>query len=113
MLFKKNNYLTIKQYLKERFEGPNRPSSRSVRRWIQYGYLPGKIIKGRYYVDVEAEKELIITGNPEIDSLIWKMSVNQELLGKHQEFTQMYQNRIPMYLRAPPLLKNIQFYSHQ
>ena len=106
-----NHLISIKDYLKYRFKGENKPSERSVRRWIKYGYLPGKMIDGIYYVDIVAENELIITGDPEIDKLIWDMSNKQELVEKHQDFVRKYLNRIPMYLKEP-LIKNNHFLSH-
>jgi hypothetical protein len=68
---KLNQLMAVSEYRKKRFAGRKKPSEKTIKRWIVDGYLPGKKIGGRYYVEVTLETQL--TGNPLADAAILRL----------------------------------------
>lgn len=54
-------------YREKRFTPP-RPALNTIKKWIAEGKLPGKVIAGQYFVEVD--KELESTGNELADKIL-------------------------------------------
>lgn len=61
--------VTPTEWLDRRFgESKHRPHPSSVRRWLDSGELPGKKIGGRWFVEIDEEKNS--TGNALADRIL-------------------------------------------
>lgn len=47
-----NKLMLVSEFQRLRFKGGKKPSTRTIRRWIIAGVLPGERIGGRYFVDI-------------------------------------------------------------
>ncbi len=52
--------MTIKEYRETMFTWNSRPSTRTIKRWIEQGRITGRKIGGQYYVDPDTDVVLAV-----------------------------------------------------
>jgi len=62
-----NQLMRASIYREKRFSPP-RPALNTIKKWILEGEIPGKVINGQYFVEVE--KEIRSTGNDLADKIL-------------------------------------------
>jgi hypothetical protein len=60
--------MTLKQYRAVRFARGSEPSMATLKRWVNAGTLPAKMIGGRWYVEVN--REAANSGNALVDKVL-------------------------------------------
>ncbi|HEY8386512.1 MAG TPA: hypothetical protein VIK82_09875 [Porticoccaceae bacterium] len=61
--------ITPQEWIERRFgDAKKKPHPSSVRRWIENGVLPGKKIGGRFYVEIDDERNS--TGDELVDRVL-------------------------------------------
>lgn len=58
--------ISINDYIKLNFVGDDKPTSRTVRNWLEQNLIPGKKIGGKWWIDLSKEK----TGNELVDRVL-------------------------------------------
>lgn len=62
-----NQLMRVSVYREQRFTPP-RPTLNTIKKWIREGEIPGKVINGQYFVEVE--KKVRSTGNELADKIL-------------------------------------------
>lgn len=68
------------EFRRKYYSDSTRPSRSTVYRWINNGTLPGLVLEGSYYVDIEAFEKMINHDKPPIEKEPRKLSKDTLLI---------------------------------